>query len=171
MWGNSAFNPNQTFLSGGGLHTEIECGLLSPLCVPHVATPLVTPSLVLSFATGHLCLHPRCVIWSPSTAEVPNPLCVNAWKCAHVLCNPIILQSVVPPTGWAWYWHNDTCVSSDCWCSGGRQLNFSNNVSNPFCIHVNLLRVDSDKLWTVINHFYILHIQYWVYKPARSPRN
>lgn len=48
----------------------------SPLCVPHVATPLATPSSALSFATGHLRLHPRCVIWSPSTAQVPNPLCV-----------------------------------------------------------------------------------------------
>lgn len=32
MWDNSAFNHNQTFLSGGGLQTETECGLLSPLC-------------------------------------------------------------------------------------------------------------------------------------------
>lgn len=31
MWNNSAFNHNQTFLPGGGLQAEIECGLLSPL--------------------------------------------------------------------------------------------------------------------------------------------
>lgn len=113
MWDNSAFNHNQTFLSGGGLQTETECGLLSPLhaTCPHSSGHRSRSSLM---PLAIWVLHPRCVIWSPSTAQLAHPLCIHACKCVCILCNPIILQSVLPPTGWARYWHWDTTVSTNC---------------------------------------------------------
>lgn len=59
----------------------------SPLCMPHVTAPLALATiLVLSSATGHLGLQPRCVIWSPSKAPVTvtHSLCRHACKSVHV---------------------------------------------------------------------------------------
>ena len=110
---------NQTFLPGGGLQTETGCGRLSPLSACHMS-PLLWPLIpVLSSATGHLGLHPRCVIRSPSTAQVTHPLCKCACECVSVCVCAIffcffILQSVLPPTGRApyWQWHFLTLASS-----------------------------------------------------------
>lgn len=103
-------------------------------------SPLLWPLiLVLSSATGHLGLHPRCVIWSPSTTHVTHPLCIHACKC---VCSAIPLSSslcCLPLVG-----HDtdsDTQTSQTTSCLE-RQMNLSNNASNSFCICVNLLGVN-----------------------------
>lgn len=75
-----AFHHNQTFLSGRGLQTETDCGLLSSLLSPGH----------LSSATGHLSLQPRCVIRPLSTTRVTHPLCIRArmGERALPICHP-----------------------------------------------------------------------------------
>lgn len=103
----------------------------------HMSLLLWTPIPVLSFATGHSGLHPRCVIWSLSTTEVTHPLCIHACKC---VCAAILLSSslcCLPLVG-----HDTDRVSLQTISSPERQIYLSNHASNSFCIYVNLLGVN-----------------------------
>ncbi len=80
----------------------------SPLCVPHVTAPLATDP-------GPLLCHrpfgsaPQMCDMVTFNRSSDSPFVYTCMQ-ACLLCNPIILQSVLPPTGWAryWQWHFTT---------------------------------------------------------------
>lgn len=120
MWDNSVFNHNQTFLSGRGLQAETECGLYSTrqatcswfsghqscLALPRSPLPLrpfrAEPQMCDTVIFNYLCD-------STSLLNLHARVCACVYVCPWTT-NPIILKSVLPPTGWAWYrqWHLKT---------------------------------------------------------------
>lgn len=76
----------------------------SPLCVPHVTAP---PATDLDLLLCHRPFGSAPQMYDMVTFSRPGDspfVCICMQKKKSVFCNPVILQSVLPPTGWARYW-------------------------------------------------------------------
>lgn len=110
----------------------------SPLCVPHVTAPLATDPRPLFCHRPFRSAPQMCdmVTFNHSSDSPFVYTCMEVCACLCAPCKPIILQSVLPPTGWAWYWQWHLCLFKLHPRSG--ETNKLKHASNLFCICVNL---------------------------------
>lgn len=166
MWDNSAFNHNQTFLSGEGLQTETGCGLLSPLRATchrssgHWSRSSPLPPAIWVCAPDVWYGHLQPLKWLTLCVYMHASLCVCVSVC---VCSAILLSSslcCLPLVG------HDT--DSDSCASLNYILSWQTNKLKVIMQEIHLafeltwLELTASAQfrshWTTINHFHILLI-------------